>query len=201
MRKTKRRILRTKRRILRSKRRTTQRKFKYQRGGETEEELKSDVEAAIQNVKTKEAEYIAEESRFRQLNTTHGDAYNKVSKLQDSVNNIQKPGILINNSPATIQKKKNELAQADAELKKLNEQRNASTKISDKLLSAIHEHKKTAVPLLETFIARFPSNSKVPEYNTLIDQYREVISIRENRMSMPVPWERAIVSHGFRLKI
>jgi hypothetical protein len=197
MRQTKRRILRTKRRILRSKRRTTQRKFKYQRGGETEEELKSNVEAAIKNVKTKEAERIAEESRFEQLTTAHGLAFNKVSKLQVLVNNIQKPGIFINNSPAMIENKKNELAQADAKLKELNEQRNASTKISDKLLSVIHEHKKTAVPLLETFVARFPSNVNVTEYNTLITKYKEAISIREIQMSRPVPWERAIESHEF----
>lgn len=67
MRKTKRRILRTKRRVLRSKRRTTQRKFKYQRGGDPEEELKSKVDAIIQNVETKEDEHAQETIKYSEV--------------------------------------------------------------------------------------------------------------------------------------
>jgi hypothetical protein len=188
MRKTKRRILRTKRRVLRSKRRTTQRKFKYQRGGDPEEELKSKVDAAIQNVETKEGEHAQESIKYSEvvkkkldnlqlMRTLRVQLYDAKNPPKSGLNILKKRITPI--TPEMITKLEHDFAQADADDTKFSHENVEVIRNVNRLASEIVDEKKHAMPLLENFVRTFPQNTNVDNYNLQIKKYSDDIAARE----------------------
>jgi hypothetical protein len=204
MRKTKRRILRTKRRVLKTKRRRTQRKFKYQRGGITEEELKSDtdeelksdteeelkskVDAAIQNVETKEDEHAQESIKYSEvvkkkldnlqlMRTLRVQLYDAKNPPKSTLSIFQKKITPI--TPKTITELELDFARAEADDTKLSDENAKIIGNINKLASKIVDEKKHAMPLLENFVRTFPQNTNVDNYNLQIKKYSNDIAERE----------------------
>jgi hypothetical protein len=202
MRKTKRRILRTKRRVLKSKRRVlktkrrrTQRKFKYQRGGDPEEELKSQVEEAIKNVENTES---AEKIKSEERNTALKDAYAAERTLKEKASVVKKLQPSPSPSPSSSKgmfsgmfssapknsAPKNKTAEETEAIAELDRLDNDTTRLFDEyrkadrerngLVVQVKEMKKQAFQLLNTFVEKFPQNSDVSRYYSLIESYRSV---------------------------
>jgi hypothetical protein len=203
MRRTKRRVLKSKRRVFRSKRRTTQRKFKYQRGGDPEEELKSQVEEAIQNVEnTKSAEKEKSQERNNALYAAY-DAKSKsdeqesvVKKLQPSSSPSRSKGMfsgMFSSAPknSAPKNKTAEEIEAIAELDRLEndttrmfEEYHQANRDKNRLVVQVKEMKKQALQLLNTFVENFPQNSDVSRYRSLIESY-------SSDVDKPPDWSQA----------
>jgi hypothetical protein len=178
MRKTKRRILRTKRRVLKSKRRTTQRKFKYQRGGDPEEELKSQVEEAIKLADDKKSNA---EIKFYEWKTKLAAAFkaDEETKKQAIVVKKLKPSSIMGMFSSAPKNNPQE-AEATAELERLTNEANkmfAEEKELNKEWHALviekQEMIKKALSLLKTFVENFPQDSNISRYHELIRTYSE----------------------------
>jgi hypothetical protein len=201
--KSKRRVLKSKRRVFRSKRRTTQRKFKYQRGGDPEEELKSQVEEAIQNVEnTKSAEKEKSQERNNALYAAY-DAKSKSDEQESVVKNLQ-PSPSPSPSPSSSKgmfsrmfssapknsapkNKTAEETEAIAELDRLEndtrtmfEKYHQANRDKDRLVVQVKEMKKQALQLLNTFVENFPQNSDVSRYHSLIESYSSDVNKSPN---------------------
>jgi hypothetical protein len=205
MRKTKRRILRSKRRVLKTKRRRTQRKFKYQRGGgdpeeelksdtdeelksDTEEELKSKVDAAIQNVETKEDEHAQESIKYSEVFQKKLDNLQLMRTLRVQLYDAKNPPkstLSISRkkitpiTPKTITELELDFARAEADDTKLSHENAKIIGNINKLASKIDAEKKHAMPLLENFVRAFPQNTNVDNYNLQIKKYSNDIAERE----------------------
>ena len=97
MRKTKRRVLRSKRRALRSKRRKTQRKFKYQRGGETDDDLIRKLQPIVEEIEAIQKTKKQQELEYEQKRETTIANIRKTIELRQEVYNAKKPGRFYNN--------------------------------------------------------------------------------------------------------
>ena len=197
MRKTKRRVFRSKRRVLRSKRsvlriktRRMQRKFKYQRGGETEEELKSKVDVAIQKVETKEHEHAQENSNYNEKDQKFRDNLEQIQTLRLKLNEAKNPP---KKSALDMFKKKNiitpdmitqleqNLAQAQADDMNLRIAISNINRNINRLKSEIFNEKKQAMPLLENFVRTFPENTYRDNYTLQKKKYSDDIAEQEKR--------------------
>ena len=186
MRKTKRRVFRSKRRVLRSKRsvlriktRRMQRKFKYQRGGETEEFLKSQIEQAIQKAAEKK---INSEIKHDEWITNKASAFAAVEKTKEQAHVVEKL------KPSNIMgmfgyASKSNSQETEAQANKLQHLTNEENRLLAKmrksnyewhdLLNEKHEMIKQVLQLLKTFVEKFPNDSSVSGYNELIKTYSD----------------------------
>ena len=192
MRKTKRRVFRSKRRVLRSKRRVLrskrsvlriktrrmQRKFKYQRGGETEEYLKLKIEEAIQKADDKKSN---SERKHNEWNTTKELAFAAESNTKEQALVVKKlkPSNIMGMFSSASKSNPQEtdaiarLAQLTAEENSLFEEMVKSNKEWHKSIIEKREMIEQALQLLETFVEKFPNDSSVSKYSKLIKTYRD----------------------------
>jgi hypothetical protein len=196
MRRTKRRVLKSKTRVLKSKisvlkirRRRTQRKFKYQRGGETDEELIVKIDEAIEEVKAKEDEIGEQELLYQEKRNDLLYASLKVRELRYEMtrlekiwNDAKKPGKYFNNFTSTVEKAKaafnageEKLKIAEENLTRLTEEmkifRPHHKSSIEKLYKELHGPKEKAVLLLQKFIDNFPEEKAVLLLQKFIDNF------------------------------
>jgi len=165
MRKTKRRVLKTKRRVLKTKRRKTQRKFKYQRGGETDDDLILKIQAVLQEIDTIEETQKQEEIKYREERDTAIDSIRKTTELRQKVNNAKKTGILYNNSHNMITQLEEELKIAEKHetmwRKNIKISKNNLIQNIKNVSPNLINKKEEAVLLLQRYIKRFPKQTNL----------------------------------------
>jgi hypothetical protein len=172
MRKTKRRVFKSKRR------RTTQRKFKYQRGGDPEEELKSQVENAIKlaDDKTSNAKI-----KYNEWNTAQSAAYKVLEKSKEQAIVAKKfKSSSIMGMFSSAPKDNPQETAANAELVRLTDEANrmfaGAAELFKEWRALVVEKQemiKQALQQLETFVDKFPQNSNISGYHEQIKTYRD----------------------------
>jgi len=160
MRKTKRRVLRSKRRVLKTKRRKTQRKFKYQRGGETDDELILKIKTVVEEIDAIRKTKKQQELEYEQKRDTTIANIRKTIELRQEVYNAKKPGRFYNNPDNMITQAAEKLKIAEEDETALREDmmlsRNNLTQNINTLSSVLQNKKQEAVLLLLRIINNNP---------------------------------------------
>jgi DNA-binding transcriptional regulator YiaG len=160
MRKTKRRVLRSKRRALRSKRRKTQRKFKYQRGGETDDDLIRKLQPIVEEIEAIQKTKKQQELEYEQKRETTIANIRKTIELRQEVYNAKKPGRFYNNPDNMIRQAVEKLKIAEEDETALREDMRLSrdnlTQNINTLSSVLKNKKQEAVLLLLRIINNHP---------------------------------------------